>query len=143
MDNETAVIINNEKRSEADLEKYFALKALRDNPAILENVLSFQNLAYVLCGLKPNVDAWEPSNILILTKAAKELKRLGYEVYNNEIKQYIAHIGHSEGWLVLPDDLLFAQDALKDLQMHDSIDDDQAAIQRLKHKAVDKFLNLE
>lgn len=144
MDNETIVLINDNKLSELKLERLFALKALKENISLLDNVFTFEKLCYVFNNLKANVETIELANILMIAKAIKTLKNLNYNhEWNNEIKQYIAHIAHSEGWLQLPEILSFAQDALKDLHQHeDELNSDQIKLQELKHKALATYIEM-
>jgi len=139
--NDTMVILNNEKLLETQLEKIFALKALKENPGILGNVFSFEKLVYVINGQKPNVDALELCSILMIAKA---IKILGLEHYDwhSEVKKYIAAIAHDEGWVDLPEILKFAQPELSELHKHTELNEDQTKMQELKHQAVEKYLVL-
>lgn len=142
LDNETILLINNEKLNENQLEKLFALKALKENPSILDNVFSFEKLVYVLNDIKPNIDFFEPPTILHIAKAIKFLsEQYPDHQWHFEINQYIAHIAHEEGWVSLPAILSFAQDALKELHKNTEFDEEQLKIQNLKHKAVEKYLS--
>lgn len=141
MDNESVVLIN-EKLTELQLEKLFALKALRENPGILGNVFSFEKLVYVLNGCKPNVDVLEPPTILHVAKAIQFLNKNYSDNldWHTEIKKYIACIAHDEGWHTLPEILNFAQNDLDELQKNVELDAEQQKFQELKHKAVKEYL---
>lgn len=143
LDNETIVLIN-DKYSEEELEHLFAIKALRANPSIIENIFIFEKLCYVFNKLKSNVDTFEPPSILQIAKAVKYIKENFDEniEFNREIKEYIAHIAHDEGWYKLPDILLFAQPELDNLHKNHELDNDMMEIQKLKHLAVSKYLEL-
>lgn len=143
LDNETILLIN-EKLNESQLERIFALKALKENPLILDNVFTFEKLVYVLNDIKPNVDFFEPPTILHIAKAIKFLlEEYPDHKWHFEINQYIAHIAHEEGWVILPTVLSFVQEALTELQKNKEIelDAEQLKIQELKHKAVEKYLS--
>jgi hypothetical protein len=136
--NDTAVLINDGKLSEIQLEKIFALKALKSNPGLLGNVFSFEKLVYVLNGVKPNVDIFDPPTILHIAKA---LHILGIkEEWHTEIKKYIAHLAKEEGWVYLPKVLDFAQPELDEISHSVELDEEQKAIQKLKHQAIEKYL---
>lgn len=140
LDNQTIVLIN-DKLSEQELEKLFALKALKSNPSILENFYSFEKLVYVLNNLKPNVDVWEPPTILMFAKAVQILNNLEYNVNHPEIKEYIAQIAHNEGWVNLPDILKFAQPELNNIQPEAvKLDEEAKKLQEAKHLAVVEYL---
>ena len=139
MDNETIVLINEGKYTELELEKIFALKALKANPTILDNPISFEKLCSVLNDIKPNMETFEPASVLMLAKALSIIKE---HEWNNEIIQYIAHVAHGEGWLDLPKELKFAEPALKALQIDiEELDEDALKLQELKHKAVERYLD--
>lgn len=137
MENDTIVLINDGKLTETQLERIFALRALKNNPEILENVFTFEKLVYVLNGLKPNTDIFDPCTILHISKAVKEL---GIENLNLEVKYYIAHLAKEEGWFKLPGVLSFAQPELDELSNDIELDKDQKDMQELKHKAIEKYL---
>ena len=137
MENDTIVLINNNRLSENQLEKIFALRALKANPELLENVFSFEKLVYVLNGDKPNITMFDPPTILHIAKA---IKILGECTYHPEIEKYIAALAFEEGWVKLPEVLSFAQDDLDELLNDVELDEDQLAMQNLKHKAVLKYL---
>lgn len=136
IDNETIVLLNDGRLSELELEKQFALNALQHNPGILSNPITFEKLCFVLNDIKPNMETFEPPCILVIAKALKHLKH----DWNNEIIQYIAHIAHEEGWHRLPDNLKFAEEALKELQEEIELEQDEERMQELKHIAVKKYL---
>jgi hypothetical protein len=137
-DNETLVLIN-EKLSEVQLEKIFMTKALQARPESLDNPIIFEKIVYVLNGLKSNSEAFHPPTILHLAKAAQ---LIGNRVWSHEIVQYIAHIAHEEGWVDMPEVLLFANDALHALHASHELDEDQKRVQLLKHRAVTLYLGL-
>jgi len=138
LDNETIVLISGDRATELELEKHFALKALRHNPGILSNVTTFEKLCFVLNDIKPNMETFEPPCILVITKALHELEK--HPEWNNEIKQFIALIAMEEGWCKLPGILSFAQEALDDLQEDCELDEEQNKVQTLKHMAVKRYL---
>jgi len=138
LDNETIVLLSGDRATELELERHFALKALRHNPGILSNVTTFEKLCFVLNDIKPNMETFEPPCILVVAKALHELEK--HPEWNNEIVQFIAHIAHEEGWHTLPEILKFAQAALEDLQEDCELDEEQQKIQSLKHLAVKKYL---
>lgn len=143
LDNETIVLIN-DKYSEEELEHLFAVKALNANPSIIENIFVFEKLCYVLNGLKSNVDTFEPPSLLQISKAVKFINEKfdNDMLYNREVHEYIAHVAHDEGWYKLPDILLFAQPELDDLHKNHELDNDMMEIQKLKHLAVSKYLEM-
>jgi hypothetical protein len=143
LDNESILLISEGKYSEQELEKIFALKALKENPGILGNAFTFEKLVYVLNGLKPNVMMLEPPTILHIAKAIKFLQNefLDHK-WHPEIKQYIAHVAYEEGWFTLPEILLFAQNELNSLHQNIELDEEQKEIQKLKHLAIEKYLNI-
>ncbi len=136
IDNETIVLLNEGRLSELELEKQFALNALKHNPGMLSNSTTFEKLCFVLNDIKPNMETFEPPCILVIAKALQTLKH----DWNNEIVQYVAHIAHEEGWHRLPDNLRFAEEALKELQEEIDLDEDEQKMQELKHVAVKKYL---
>ena len=138
-DNETLYLELHKTKSEQELEKLFALKALKDNPLILENVLSFEKLCYALNHIKGNFNAFEPASLLMI---AKTIKDINHKDFNNEIKQYIAHIAWSEGWINLPEILSFSQNELDSLNNKHELDEEQKQIQAMKHNALDQYLKL-
>lgn len=141
MDNETIVLINNEGLyNENQLEKLFALKALKKNPGILGNVHTFQCLCYVLNGIKPNVTSFEPVTLLNIVKAVNELKMGEDFDWHDEIRQYIAHLAFEEGWINLPEILKFSQEQLDELNCEFEMDEDIQKMQELKHEAVKRYL---
>ena len=137
MDNETILLINDNKLTEIQLERIFALKALNENPGILENVFTFEKLVYVMNGLKPNVVMFDPPTILHIAKA---VRALDLKDLNSEIKKFIAHLAFEEGWFDLPGVLSFAQPELDEISNRIVLDEDQKVMQKLKHKAVEKYL---
>jgi hypothetical protein len=137
MENDTIVLINDGKLTETQLERIFALRALKNNPEILENVFTFEKLVYVMNGLKPNVDIFDPPTILHIAKAVHELHLTDL---NFEIRMFIAHIAFDEGWVTLPKVLSFAQPELDELSNEIELDEDQQAMQNMKHKAIEKYL---
>lgn len=137
MDNETAVLINDGKLNENQLEKIFALKATKANPGLLGNVFAFEKLVYVLNDLKPNVDIFDPPTILHIAKA---IHLLGEQDWHIEVKKYIAHLAKEEGWVYLPEVLSFAQPELDEISHSVELDEDQQAVQNMKHHAVRKYL---
>lgn len=140
-DNETLVLIN-EVMSESDLEKFFALKALKANPTILDNVYTFEKLCYVMNGEKPNVDFWDPPNSLQIAKTIKSLDLKEYN-WNNELRYFIAHILYDEGWVTPPVELDFITSELNELQSDDfELNEDGRKLQELKHKAVKRYLEM-
>jgi hypothetical protein len=145
MDNETIVLINDNKLSEQELEKVFALKALQENPGILGNVFAFEKLCYVLNNLKPNTTALQPPTILHLAKAIQFLqKEYPEHHWHREVKEYIAQIALDEGWYLLPSILNFAQKELDAISYKkEELDEDQKKLQELKHLAVNKYLALD
>jgi hypothetical protein len=138
LENDTIVLLNDGRLYENQLEKIFALQALKSNPGILGNVFTFEKLVYVLNGFKPNIDILEPSTILHIAKA---VKLLGEQNWHREVKKYIAEIAFEEGWCQLPDILKFAQDELDEISNEVKLDIDQQKMQDLKHKAVERYLN--
>jgi hypothetical protein len=138
VENETIVLINEGRLSELELEKAFALNALKHNPGILSNPITFEKLCFVLNDIKPNMETFEPPSILVVAKAVKEL---GYDKeWSNEIKYFIAFLAMEEGWVHLPSILEFAQEALNDIQEEIELDEEQIQIQELKHKAIKMYL---
>ncbi len=136
-DNETLLLIN-EKLSEIQLERVFALKALSVNPEILDNPVVFEKMVYVLNEIKPNFEAFNPPTTLQVAKAAS---MLGSRTWHPDIVKYIAHIAHEEGWVEMPSILSFANEELKSLHAGDyTLDEDQQKVQYLKHKAVELYL---
>lgn len=143
MDNETIVLINNNKIPEIELEKYFALKALKENPGILGNFFTFEKLVYVLNNIKPNVDVWEPPSILMVAKAINELNKLGQlpQQWESEVKEYISQLAYNEGWISLPEILGFAQNELDNIQPEKlDLTEQMKQLQELKHLAVREYL---
>jgi hypothetical protein len=141
LDNESIIIISNGKLSEIELEKIFALKAIKANTRILDNVLYFEKLVYVLNGIKPNVWSFEPVTVLHLCKAFEFLhKEFPKRTWNREVLEYIAHIAFEEGWHTLPTQLAFAQNALNILGNGVTLDEEQIELQKLKHQAVGMYL---
>ena len=129
--------------SEEKLEQLFALKALKGNPAILKNPFAFEKLCYALNGVKANFNSVEPASILMIAKAVKYiLDEVKDPDWNNEIKQYVAHVAHDEGWIKLPKLLSFAQAELDDVNVKIELDDEQKKIQGLKHEALERYLKL-
>jgi hypothetical protein len=142
IDNETIILVDEGKRSESELEKIFALKALRQNPGILGNAFTFEKLCYVLNDLKPDINTFEPPTILHICKAIQFLEKQ-YPNFNwhPEIKEYIAQIGLDEGWYLLPSVLNFAQKELDAISYKkEELNEDQKKMQELKHLAVKKYL---
>lgn len=140
MDNETLLLLN-EKKSEQEMEFLFALKALKENTQMLDNAFVFEKMVYVLNHMKPNVTQLEPPNILMVAKAVDYLnKNFGKIDFHQEIKMYIAHIAFDEGWFTLPDVLSFAENQLDLLHVKIELDEEQKALQDLKHKAVAMYL---
>ena len=74
--------------SENELEKLFALKALKNNSGILDNVHTFSKLMEVFNNLKPTVNSFEPINLLVIAKGIKTLGPQEHE-WHPEIKKYI------------------------------------------------------
>ena len=138
LENDTIILLNEGRLNENQLEKIFALRALKSNPGILGNIFTFEKLVYVLNGFKPNVDILEPSTILHITKA---VKLLGEQNWHREVKKYIAVLAFEEGWVKLPDILKFAQDDLDEISNKVELDEDQAKVQHLKHLAVERYIN--
>lgn len=145
LDNETILLFNNNKLSEDKLEKIFALKALNENKSLFENNwFAFEKLSNVLNNIKPNINILEPISVLQASKAIKVLTSNFEFSPGQEVKQYIAHIAHEEGWAKLPDILNFCQNELNLLQPQSiNLDDEQMKIQNLKHIAVAKYLESE
>lgn len=140
MDNDTILLLN-ETKSEQELEFLFALKALKANPSLLENAFTFEKLVYVLNKQKPNVTHLEPPNILMIAKAIDFLKKDDPDIeFHREIAMYIACIAHEEGWIKLPEILSFADSQLALLTVEHELDEEQKALQDLKHKAVKMYL---
>ena len=140
MDNETIVLIDDGKTPEAKLERLFALKAIKHNPELLDNPMVFEKLCFVFNDIKPNMESFEPPCILVIAKAMQILGQIKTS-WNNEITQYVAHIAQEENWVRLPDILIFAQEALEDLQSdYGILDEDQKLMQSLKHNAVKHYL---
>lgn len=137
MDNETIILINDGKLSETQLERVFALRALKANPGLLGNVFSFEKLVYVLNGVKPNVEIFDPPTILHIAKAVRSL---GEQEWHTEVKKYIAHLAKDEGWVYLPEVLSFAQPELNEISHSVELDEEQKQVQNMKHQAVEKYL---
>ena len=114
------------------------MKAIHANPGLLDNAFVFEKICYALNHTKPNVEYFEPASILQIAKA---ISKLPLHTWNNEIKQYVAHIARQEGWVTLPKILLFAQHDLEMLSSSVELDEDQKKVQQLKHLAVEKYLN--
>jgi len=143
MDNETIVLIN-ETMNEGQLEKLFALKALKQNPGILGNIHTFSKLMEVLNNVKPSVDLFEPINLLCIAKGVKELNLPKDFDWHDEIRWYTSNIAHEEGFLQLPEILNFAQDQLDELNNYfdyNELNEDQKKIQEMKHLAIKKYLS--
>ena len=141
LENDTILLLNEGKLSENQLEKIFALKAIKANTRILDNVLYFEKLVYVLNGIKPNVWSFEPVTILHLCKAFEFLlKEYPDRTWGREVTEYIAHIAFEEGWHTLPTQLSFAQNALNALGNDVTLDEEQIELQKLKHQAVGMYL---
>jgi hypothetical protein len=141
-DNEAILLVNENKLSETELETLFALKALKAHPEILDSVLYFEKLVYVLNKLKPNTWSFEPVSILHLCKAFVFFhKEYPDKVWDREIVEYIAHIAYDEGWMTLPSNLIFAQNSLDLLGNRVTLDEEQLELQKLKHQAVEMYLH--
>jgi hypothetical protein len=141
-DNEAILLVNENKLDETELETLFALKALKANPEILNNVLYFEKLVYVLNKLKPNTWSFEPVSILHLCKAfAFFHKEYPDKVWDREIVEYISSIAYDEGWVTLPAGLIFAQNSLDLLGNRVTLDEEQLELQKLKHQAVEMYLH--
>jgi hypothetical protein len=145
--NESIMLINGESEeglSELALEHHFALKALEENPGILGNYLTFEKLVYVLNGMKPVVDVWEPPTILMIAKAIKYLQKIEQlpNEWHGEVVEYIAQIAHEEGWVDMPEVLQFAQKELKALQPQElDLDEEAKKNQAMKHEPVIQYLS--
>ena len=148
MDNETVVLINHESKnpiSELELEKYFAVKALNENPGILGNAFTFGLLCHVLNNIKPDTNTWEPPTVLMFAKAVDFLNKKMFvdkpHIWHPEICEYIAQISHAEGWVKLPEVLEFAQKELNNLQPKEvMLDDDGKENQKKKMDACYTYL---
>ncbi len=139
-DNET-ILLNNQDKSEQDLEELFAVKAIKHNPSILENPFSFEKVCYALNHRKPTFDYYEPASVLMMAKAIKILKDIvPNHNYDYEIRNYIAIHAHDEGWVELPEILSFANKELQDLNVKVELDEEMKQMQKMKHDAVSEYL---
>jgi len=145
MDNETLLLALPDK-SEAEMERFFAEKAIRENPeAVLSSVVPFEKAVYVFNDLKPNFTTFEPLNTLCNAKAVHEIKKIlpDWE-FNSEINYYLAYIAWGEGWVKMPDVLSFAQTELdKIAPAHQELDEEQKKFQMLRHAAAEKYMETD
>ena len=120
-DNET-LILNNPNSTDEELEELFAIKALIINPQmILSNVMAFNNFCWAVNDIIPNVEAFDPPNLLMVAHAIQKIeevlgkKPLFLEPHEHTTIVFIANIGFDEGWVILPSILYFAQKELDKL----------------------------
>jgi len=143
VDNDTLRLIL-PKRSEEDMEYFFAEKAVKNNPAILDGVVAFEKVCYALNKLKPNFETFEPLPIICIAKAVSILNGIVPDWKpNSEISRYIAYIAHDEGWFKPPNYLSFAAEELNKLNAVHELDEEQRKLQELKHEAVKKYVQTE
>lgn len=121
MDNET-IILTNPDMSDEDLEELFAIKALVVNPdMVLTNVMAFEKFCWAVNKIIPNIEAFDPPNVLMIAYAVKRAeevlhrKLLFIEPHEHTTIVYIANICWDEGWVILPNILHFAQHQLDKL----------------------------
>lgn len=139
--NETLLLLM-PRRSEEQMERFFAEKAILKNPKILDNVLSFEKVVYAFNDLKSDFETFEPLPILCYAKACHQLGTIVPNwVANLEIKYYLAYLAFDEGWLEMPDQLKFANEQLKLLYPEKKLDAEQVKLQDLKHRAVRQYVN--
>lgn len=137
IENETLRLLLPHK-NEAEVEEFYAMQAMKANPALLDNAFTFEKFCYALNHTKPNFEVFEPATILHIAKAVSKIPEHNW---NNEIKQYVAHVAWEEGWVKLPDILNFAQNELDALHPGNfELNEDQLKIQELKHLAVERYL---
>lgn len=115
----------NSNITEENLEKLFALQVMHSNDLFWTDESVFEKICLALTGMSPDFHLRQDLNIAQITKAVYLACFVKQQEYSYEVKVHIAARAHMEGYLVLPNELKFAQEPLDKMQPECSILTDQ------------------